>query len=59
MVLLFDALVAWFIFEMYGEQAIWVLGTTALISFLRLAIKVNWIFDGMETIVEMNKEEEE
>ena len=39
--MLFDAIVAVIIFKLFGEQGLWVLGLTCVITVLRTASNIN------------------
>lgn len=53
--MLFDAIVAVIIFKLFGEQGLWVLGTTCIITVLRTACNINRVIG----CVLVNEEEEE
>lgn len=39
--MIFDAIVAVIIFKLFGEQGLWILGTTCVITVLRTARNIN------------------
>ena len=57
--LILDALVAGFIFKIFGEQGLWVLAITCGVTFLRLSGRLGWIFNAVEnSLIEIEEEEE-
>ena len=57
--ILFDAIVAWVIFKIFGVQGLWVLAITCCVTFLRLSGRLGWIFNVLENgLIEVEKEEE-
>ena len=57
--ILFDAIVAWVIFKIFGVQGLWVLAITCGVTFLRLSGRFGWIFSVIEnSLIEVEKEEE-
>lgn len=58
--ILFDAIVAWVIFKIFGVQGLWILAITCGVTFLRLAGRLNCIFRILEDgIIEIEEEEEQ
>ena len=58
--LILDALVAGFIFKIFGEQGLWVLAITCGVTFLRLSGRLGWIFNAIENgLIEAEIEKEE
>ena len=58
--LILDALVAGFIFKIFGEQGLWVLAITCGVTFLRLSGRLGWIFNAVEnSLIEIEEEEEQ
>ena len=56
--ILFDAIVAWVIFKLFGVDGAWVLGITCGVTFLRLSGRLNCIFRFLENgIIEIEKED--
>lgn len=53
--MLFDAIVAVIIFKLFGEQGLWILGTTCIVTVLRTACNINRVIG----CVLVNEEEEE
>lgn len=57
--ILFDAIVAWVIFKIFGVQGLWVLAITCGVTFLRLSGRLGWIFNAVEnSLIEIEEEEE-
>ena len=54
--LLFDPIVGLFIFKLFGEQGLWVLGITGIITVIRTCTNFNNVLAGM---IEAVAEEEE
>ena len=60
MMILFDAAVALVLLKIFGDNAIYALGLTALITFLRMSGKVSMLIDAViEAICNVCGEEEE
>ena len=56
--ILFDAIIAWVIFKIFGVQGLWVLAITCGITFLRLSGRLGWIFAVIEnSLIEVEEEE--
>ena len=53
--MIFDAIVAVIIFKLFGEQGLWVLGLTCVITILRTASNINRVIGCLL----VNEEEEE
>ena len=57
--ILFDAIVAWVIFKIFGVDGAWILAITCGVTFLRLSGRLGWIFAVIEnSLIEVEKEEE-
>ena len=57
--ILFDAIVAWVIFKIFGVDGAWILGITCCVTLLRLSGRLGWIFAVIEnSLIEIEKEEE-
>lgn len=54
--MIFDALAALLIFKLFGEQGLWVLGITGIITVIRTCTNFNNVLAGM---IEAVAEEEE
>lgn len=60
MQIIFDAVVAGLIFKIFGEQGLWVLAITCMVTVIRTSTNINNFFKGMiEYALEMFDEEEE
>ena len=60
MIILFDAAVALVMLKIFGDNAVYALGLTALITFLRLSGKISMLCDiVVEAICILCSEEEE
>ena len=56
--ILFDAIVAWVIFKIFGVQGLWILAITCSVTFLRLSGRLGWIFAVIEnSLIEIEEEE--
>lgn len=56
--ILFDAIVAWVIFKIFGVQGLWALAITCGVTFLRLSGRLGWIFTAIEnSLIEIEEEE--
>ena len=56
--ILFDAIVAWVIFKIFGVQGLWVLAITCGVTFLRLSGRLGWILTLIENGLIGMKEED-
>lgn len=56
--ILFDAIVAWVIFKLFGVQGLWILAVTCGVTFLRFSGRLGWIFTVIEnSLIEVEEEE--
>lgn len=56
--ILFDAIVAWVIFKIFGVDGAWILGITCCVTFLRLSGRLGWILTLIENGLIGMKEED-
>ena len=60
--LIFDAVVACLIFKIFGEQGLWVLAITCMVTVLRTSTNINSFFNGIIAYLNestLGEEEEE